>query len=243
MSASPFPWNVLGLTRNATEKEVRRAYATKLKLLDTAKDPEQFQELRGAYELALMLAQVAEAGNVEGADDKGIEQDASVSSDDGIDDFVEHQSRPALAPPKQTTVPFETMHTLVAERNYSVGEWQRLLNDPLLDDPGAGAAFESALVSALSENELKAESTLSAGKAWRDLIESRYAWVEDGIRYTRKFPFHSDLRQVLVELGQSSRPLPYSPVRETNQFAGLGKVVLVLLLLGALIQLLNKMAT
>jgi len=234
MSASRFPWNVLGLTADATEKEIRRAYATRLRKLDTGKHPEEFQELRGAYEMALMQTRIIDARGVEGDAYEDTEQD------DGPDDFVGLPSRPSLAPHEEPTAPFKTMHALVAERNYSVGEWQQLLNDSRLDDPEAGAAFEYALVVALSENELKAELTLSAGKAWRDLIESRYAWVGDGIRYARKFPIHPDLRQVLVELGRSSRPLPYSPVREINQFAGLGKVVLVLLLLGALIQLLNK---
>lgn len=202
MSAKSFPWDVLGLTSDATEKDVRRAYAVRLKQIDTAKNPDGFEVLRRAYEAALLSKRRIESQH----------HFEPVDEDDSADE-AEVDDEPVVAVERvDLTAPFKTMLSLVEKRDYSVNAWQRLLNDPLLDTPGANSAFEYALVAALSESELKTEYTLSAGKAWRDLIETRYGWVSDGLRYTRQFPRHPDLRQVLVELGRASRPLPYSPV-------------------------------
>jgi hypothetical protein len=238
MSASRFPWSVLGLAPAATEKEVRRAYATKLKQLDTAKDPEAFRELRSAYEVALMERRMFDA-DLE-SEPETVE---TVPDDPGRPGEPEVRDADlALAPPLDPTVPFKTMQSLVEDWDYSLAPWQQLLNDPLLDDRDASAAFEYALVASLSENELKTEYTLSAGKDWQDLIESRYGWVSDGIRYARLFPVHSELRRALVQLGRPHRPKPYSSVREPSQFTGLGKVGLALFVLWILIQIFNRAA-
>ncbi len=230
MSASRFPWNVLGLTSVATEKEVRRAYATRLKQLNTATHPDEFQELRRAYDFALMHTRLK--GGERETETGEPEEQPEGQFEDGILN---------LAPPPDLAVPFETMQSLVEARDYSVTAWQRLLNDPLLDARNTSAAFEYALVSALSENELTASDTLSAGKEWRDLIESRYAWMSDGLRYARQFPLHTDLRQALVELARSSRPIPYSSVPERPTLIDrLGTIALVLFVLILLSQVVRR---
>lgn len=234
MSASRFPWSVLGLTPAATEKEVRRAYATRLKQLDTAENPEAFQELRSAYEMALMMRRTTDI-----AAGQDHEEVVTVQEDFRQQSGPELRDAEAVREPEpDLTLPFKTMHELVEDWDYSVGPWQQLLNDPLLDDPHASAAFEFALVEALSENELKSEFALSAGEDWQELIESRYAWVSDGIRYARLFPLHADLRRELVKLGRPYTPEPPQP----SQFAGLGKVGLVLFLLYLVIRLVNRAA-
>jgi hypothetical protein len=234
MSASPFPWNVLELDPGATQKDIRRAYAVKLKQLDTAKNPEEFQELRHAYEVALFNARIFTE-----IESSPTEPEAVPAAGERQNEAPEAVATAEAPPAPDLTAPFETMRSLVERRDYSVAAWQHLLNDPRLDDPYANASFEYALVAALSENELKTEFTLSAKKGWQDLIESRYAWVSDGMRYTRMFPLHNDLRDALVDLGRPYRPVPYSSVPERNQFTGLGKVGLVLFVGYILIRVLN----
>ena len=47
------PWELLGITPDADEKDIRRAYAAKIKRTRPEADPEAFQKLRRAYEQAL----------------------------------------------------------------------------------------------------------------------------------------------------------------------------------------------
>lgn len=57
-----FPFSVLGIDEpdTVTRKQVKSAYARKLKSIDQASDAEAFQELRGALELALHLVELRE---------------------------------------------------------------------------------------------------------------------------------------------------------------------------------------
>ena len=54
-----WPWSVLDLPRDADSKDVRRAYARKLKAIDQATDIEGFSQLRSAYDMALRLTGVS----------------------------------------------------------------------------------------------------------------------------------------------------------------------------------------
>lgn len=59
MKTTSWPWNALDIEPGADERAVRRAYARVLKSERPDEDPEAFQRLRSAYELALTLAQNA----------------------------------------------------------------------------------------------------------------------------------------------------------------------------------------
>lgn len=53
------PWTVLGIQATGDEREIKRAYARRLKTTRPEDDPQAFQDLRDAYEATLRLARFA----------------------------------------------------------------------------------------------------------------------------------------------------------------------------------------
>lgn len=218
MSGKPgvFPWNILGLYGPSPDKEIRKAYARELKSLDRQANPEGFQVLRQAYEFARQVAANDAADQAQSnenairpeppADEEGtatVEEDTlkpQESTDHNDIEFTE------LAGPVASATAFQDvlarMRYLVESRDYDVTTWTNLLNDRLLDDLSAGQEFERALVMCLAENEFSGRDEfkkfISADKEWVELIERRYGWMEDGLKFERRFPGHLKLRRAMV---------------------------------------------
>lgn len=62
-------WEQLGINPTRDEREIRRAYARRLKLVHPEDDPEEFQRLRAAYEAAMASARWDESPSYEGLAD------------------------------------------------------------------------------------------------------------------------------------------------------------------------------
>ncbi len=94
-------WATLGVAADASETEIRRAYARRLKITRPDDDPDAFQALRDAYERATQIAQRRAAGHA-------AERDSWDSSDftESVDEPTHHadaEPEPALlaaAPPR-----------------------------------------------------------------------------------------------------------------------------------------------
>lgn len=63
-------WTILGIRASTDEREIKRAYAARLKTTRPEDDPQAFQALRDAYEAALQLARYANEHGYQ-ADDEG----------------------------------------------------------------------------------------------------------------------------------------------------------------------------
>lgn len=65
-----WPWDELDLNGPVPEAEVRRAYARRLKTLDVERQPDAFEALREAYDLARQIARDRARMAAEGHDDE-----------------------------------------------------------------------------------------------------------------------------------------------------------------------------
>ena len=93
-------WTILGTKATSDEREVKRAYARKLKVTRPEDDPQAFQELRDAYEVALRMAKHAATLD----DDEPTEVDAPAFDYDDRPAYTPAFPQPAAAQDDDDTV-------------------------------------------------------------------------------------------------------------------------------------------
>lgn len=235
-----WPWSELGLSGPATDRDIRRAYATRLKRIDPEADPKSFEGLRMAYEYARELAEYAEAEAEPAVQAGPLEMspeslappvaghDAQAAKPDEVDpDMSEHPAEEGEAPsvwPNSDgyAALIDEMQALIKAGDYNVDRWQRLLADTVLEDLWLSEQFERALADALWEKGFSGKdfwhTGLKASRDWLALIEARYGWLTDGLRFRDLFPAYGALREVFDELRpRSAQASPaYPPLKQTD---------------------------
>lgn len=232
MSAEPrWPWSELGLDGPAPEREVRRAYAARLKRLNPEEEPKAFEVLRRAYEAARSLAAAMNppAAQPAVAQDPVPGHPPDPQPSEGAAAPSEQQAPssgtdplPAPEPAPQPLQPdredyagvLAEMKALLAARDYRLDRWQRLLAAPVLEDLKFSRQFEAALILAFEAAELPRDRPFKTGidapRDWVALIETRYGWMSDGLRFQNLFPHHARLRDAFV------RRMPWTAQSDTG---------------------------
>lgn len=86
---------------------------------------------------------------------------------------------------------------LMAARDYDVDAWMDILSDPVLDFSETSSAAEICILDGL--RTLQDQSNLfrpAPNEDWLRLIENRFGWITDGLRFERSFPGDLYIRDV-----------------------------------------------
>lgn len=98
-------WSILGIQATSDEREIKRAYARKLKTTRPEDDPRAFQELRDCYEATLKLARFASQHGVEHDNDEENEQPVYTAAYEWDPDGSAEAALPDLHAGREPAVP------------------------------------------------------------------------------------------------------------------------------------------
>ena len=223
-----WPWSVLELDGPPEDaRAVRRAYARKLKSIDTETDVEGFENLRAAYEAAQSIL-----GNGKGEAHTRLAPSAHTKTEytpKRADVFLqqrkdnsveipaapeppEDEGKPSASPWDQTarlrdpSAVFAGVTSAIQNGDWTSATWEKLLYAEALDDPEIAQFLEYQLVSEL-EHEIGEGKISVLNRDVIDAFDNRFGWVTYGASFLKRFPNAAQLQSVLA---QSTRRLAAS---------------------------------
>ena len=200
MSAN-WPWSELGLDQSAeTEREIRRAYAVRLRTIDLETDIEGFEALRAAYQVALsqvafFAARAEDVQPVAEADINFIaaaDEDSCPAPTAELEDFP--TSHPDASAEDNGTIAAIIVH--LNDKTYVFETWQTLLSAEDVSTPEASLLVERMIVASL---DAKPHYAPYPPDRWLRLVDARYGWSTDGVGFLRRHPMSAGLLGDLVD--------------------------------------------
>ena len=203
-----WPWSVLGLKDTCSDpKDVRRAYAKKLKSIDPSADIDGFQALRYAYSRALKITQ----NNQDTQDSRSVSQGLpEIRTPTNDNTYFPPQPAPTPTSDGSKTVEldqeidssdysipenlFKRFNELTSyKKTLTLEEWSPLLSSVALTDPVVAQRVEWMLQENLAKNIGYYRSSINAAKLC-NAIDERFGWVSDGIGFLKRYPHRRNLQ-------------------------------------------------
>lgn len=222
-------WQQLGIAPTVDEREIRRAYARRLKAVHPEDDPEGFQRLRAAYEVAMDAARWGELlPDEDPADpDTSVEQlDTSLEDrepDEPAQHFVVFKDQDLLQPSMCVPVAGSLVENLLSTLR-SKGEQAaiehliHLWGSPETENLETRDDFESLLVKAVSQMDRKPYLLLAKVV---DLfnIEIRAGLINSRLTYWHStLLIHLETARCYARLLQTAQTKPPSPDKTSTSF-------------------------
>ncbi|MBK4217499.1 hypothetical protein JJJ17_16335 [Paracoccus caeni] len=229
-----WPWTELGLKEiPETAREVRRAYAARLKEKDWSGDPSGFSDLRRAYEYALSITgdarQRRSIFGSENAETQPWDDDPppaeGMADDEGkapheaapdlpepapVDPAVEEEMAARRAAEEAAEELLRSAGRLLKLQNYEATLWNDLLASPLLDDPIVRRQFERSVLDHVERYVYVGAS--NAVLNWLAQMDGEFGWTADSIGFLRRHPYQDELQaKILLALGDR-RSINAAPV-------------------------------
>lgn len=219
MSPKHWPWDVLELEEDARSRsDVRKAYARKLKLIDQDAEPAKFQQLRQAYEAARDPNSFVHFARIMPPEPKPKpvpkpKPEPAPMAPDPLSEDDRALLEDALPDPAEIEKLCKKMELNITARDFGLKAWVPLLTSPVLDAPTAKSAFEFRLISALhGAGWRKNGGHFFPPDAWVLLVEDRFGWVEDGLRFFRQFPTYTEMhKRFAARVSIATKDMPPKP--------------------------------